>query len=228
MEWSKQLEMNNQLYRACVTQPADYGKMENLLKAGAQPLGSETVSCSDSESCLYSSIIGYYVADDDMSGDLYRITQLFLKYGMDISRPPLPYDDDWRLHPLWMCSFLGGDELLKTMRLLLENGLDADACEICCCHAYVDLMLINPVEMDYFDVFYKETIRKIMLFASFAHILHSSRYLQELFWYSRNSYPAEKFREWDMFYFAFEGAMIKILREDNGEEVWKFSIVIDP
>ncbi len=102
--------------------------------------------------------------------------------------------DAYILHPLWECAFSGGDALLKVIRLLLENGLDADSAGRCWGHAVFDLLLLADSEDEYWLDFYKETAQKIMLFASFDHVLNNDEDMQKLFWCSRNNYPTKEFR----------------------------------
>ncbi len=229
MAQNEQLSLNNQLYIACTTEPINYDKIGLLLNAGAQPLGIENVADSGYDGCLYTSIIEHYIDQKPMTDTLYRITQVFLEHGMVISQPPQPYDEDDLLHPLWECAFLGGEELLKVIRLLLENGLDADSAGRCWGHAIFDLIMIADPEEKYWHEFYEETARKIMLFASFDHVLDNDKDLQRLFWCGRNDYPTKEFRNWEKFDFVpGDPGMILIIRKDTREPVWKFSLVIDP
>ena len=94
----KEIELNKKLKEECSKDNIDYTIVEELLKQGADPLGGTEIGGWD----LLEHVYGELVEDsyDSNSINLPKITEVFLKYGMNIDNPRIPYDNDWSLNPL--------------------------------------------------------------------------------------------------------------------------------
>lgn len=77
-----EVELNNRLYEECLKDPLDCAKIEELLRQGANPLGAMAVSGWDLLAHVYGEVV--YELYDSFGKNLPRITELFLKHGMDI------------------------------------------------------------------------------------------------------------------------------------------------
>jgi len=127
-------QRNRTLLLACLAENPDYQYIEELLKQGANPLG-----CVSDQSCsedpVYCQIIDAYLdayqSLDIDCDDFPKITALFLQYGMDVSRPEMPYEECDACHPMWMFGFYGGKPMLTALRLLLDYGLNAASAGEC-------------------------------------------------------------------------------------------------
>ena len=121
-ERKQKLDLNMQLLEICRAETINYEKVEDLLRQGAEPLGYIVESDGWPDN-LYSAVQNHLYRGCDTGEDFYNITELFLRYGMDIGKPAVPYDRDWVLNPI--SSYLGvkNDCMLRTMRLLLDHGL---------------------------------------------------------------------------------------------------------
>ena len=85
-----------------------------------------------------------------------------------------------------------------------------------------------------------EAIRKIMLIASYPHVLQNDKDLQEVIWLKHNTYPTEAFRDYDAFSFEIDSgnwgeetpqvykSVVTIIEKKTGEKVWKFGFGLQP
>lgn len=81
----EEVDMNNKLYEECVKEEIDLNVIEELLKESADPLVATAVSAWGLLDHIYGDIL--CDTQDMLSKNLPEITELFLKYGMDISNP---------------------------------------------------------------------------------------------------------------------------------------------
>ena len=110
-----------ELLAVCSADVIDYKRAEELLQKGAEPLGYiEEIGWPDN---LYDSIIWGLYDGMDTKEDYYKITELFLRYGMDIAKPAVPYDHIDVMNPLYNYIGVKNDCMLRTLRLLLDHGL---------------------------------------------------------------------------------------------------------
>ena len=207
-----QIELNSQLLAACTADTVDYAHIEALLQRGAEPLGRVTVN--GEENNLYLEVVDHYInivegvwintedgpedeADYEAEGDpedFCRITELFLRYGMDISKPAIPYDDDDIVNPLWYFTFMSGEVVLKTLKLLLDHGLRAEDASECWVHEIMDFGISGDLCDPFsFEQFYSY-IRKLMLMASYPHVVNADPELRQEIWYDYNHYDLTRFR----------------------------------
>lgn len=95
----EELALNKKLYEECCKPEIDFAAVEELLKLGTDPLGTwENTEKWQCQFHIYEELVGD--SQDTESKDLPAITELFLKYVMDVTSPRVPYDGQNSLHPL--------------------------------------------------------------------------------------------------------------------------------
>lgn len=232
------VELNNKLLEACTTEKVDLNYIEELLKLGANPLGRVE---DHGDNNLYDVVLYHFLdkanyekADDS---DFFKMTDLFIKYGMDISNPEVPYDDSNVINPLWSFAFYDTETAMQVLKLLLDNGLDVESAGLCWSHELTDLGLPGfELEEDYDYQMAIETFRKVMLIASYPHIIDADEYLQKEIWFNENKYDITKFRNWNNFEYSIEPtegkelnrSIVRIFEKESKNEVWKFGFEISP
>ena len=216
----------------------DYGSVESLLKRGAMPLGK--VTSGGYENNLYEEVIDYLFCNEETTEDFYKITNWFLHYGMDISKPSVPYDGDNILNPLWTFAFPSNDIVLRTLKLLLDNGLSADDAGECWRHAISDFVNIyGDLTTEYEYEIYYDYIRKLMLITSYPHVLNVDDFLKDEIWYLYNDYDVINFRNWEAFYFKIDTSycekhpevyksIVTIIEKSTEKAVWRFGVGLKP
>lgn len=233
-EEPSQEDLNRDLVSACTAKEADFTQIERLLQQGAQPLGAID-DCGDRD-LVYNAVIEEYFDEDDVErfDQLYRITELFLQYGMDFSKPAIPYDS-WLgcIHPLWHFAFFHTNAVLKVLKLMLDRGMDAEAAGKCWGHDLTDLSIASLDENDNIHKYIENELARLMLFASYPHVLNNDPDLQAEIQMSRNNYAPVNFRNWEKFYYKVDtsqrpdttrlsGIIITIFERGTGKEVWQF------
>lgn len=248
------LALNARLLAACTTDlfHPDYALIDALLSEGAQPLGRVTDEYGD-PSCPYTGIVEAFLdhASDKVCPPepLYKMTELFLRHGMDISKPDASFyieETGDKLHPLWLFAFESYDLLLPTLRLLLDNGLRAEDAAECWNHIAVDYTFASEsFDKTSDDTSKGESIReevaKIMLIASYPHILDADEDLRSFIWYDYNdkNYDLTRFREWDDFVCTVDTShcdgepetarsVVTLVEKASGRAVWTFGFGITP
>ena len=231
-------ELNSKLLTACMADDLDYEHIESLLKRGAEPLGKVIqYGCPNN---LYDEVVNHFFINDDTPEDFYRITELFLRYGMDISKPSIPYDGNDVLNPLWTFAFPSNECVLRTLKLLLDHGLGANDAGECWGHAIFDLVNVDGALSDPYDYeMYSDYIRKLMLIASYPHVLNADEDLRKEIWYDYNQYDLMRFRNWGDFSFVVDTShcerrpevyksIVTIIEKSSGKAVWKFGVCLNP
>ncbi|MBQ4543760.1 MAG: hypothetical protein IJA19_06295 [Clostridia bacterium] len=230
-------ELNNKLLEACTSEKIDLLHIEELLKAGAKPLG-RVEDYGDNN--LYDAVLHHFInltygGDTTDDSDFLKITELFIKYGMDISIPEVPYDGGDVINPLWSFAFYHTDTASQVLALLLDNGLDADSAGEYWCHDLTDLGFAEyKVNNKWQCEMAVEVFKRLMLIASYPHILDNDEDLKREIWYKENNYDVTRFRNWDNFEYSFEPtdgnrlnkSIVKIFEKDTKREVWKFGFEI--
>ncbi len=231
-------ELNADLLAACTSDNIDYERIESLLMHGAEPLGK--VVPYGFQNNLYDEVVDHLFCNDDTPEDLYQITELFLRYGMDISKPAIPYDGDNVLNPLWTFAFPSNECVLRTLKLLLDHGLSADDAGECWGHAIFDLVNIDGELSDPYELeMYNDYIRKLMLIASYPHVLNADKELRDEIWYDYNSFDLVRFRKWEDFDFEVDTShcqrhpevyrsVVTIIEKASRKPVWKFGVCLKP
>ena len=230
-------ELNQFLLDECLEEKPNYQRIEALLKNGANPLGTvqSAGNCSD---IVFCNIVDQYIDFD--SEAFPKITELFLKNGMDVSTPDVAYEDCGESNPLWMFAFHSGEYALQTLRLLLDYGLDADSARECWDHILFDYYNCwGDLEDEFCYEMLYDAIRKIMLIASYPHVLQNDNALQKVIWLECNNYDLNAFRNWNDYSFDIDSSywieapqvyksIVTIIEKATGKKVWKFGFGIEP
>lgn len=239
-EKKKTLVLNMQLLEECLADTINYEKAEELLRRGAEPLGY--VEDDGWPNNLYSVVLNYLYDRQYTGEDFYKITELFLRYRMDIAEPAIPYDREWVLHSI--STFLGvkNDCMLRTMRLLLDHGLKAeDAAMGWVCQIEDLLNTFWSFRDPTLQAEFPDYVRMLMLTASYPHVLKTDDCLQEDIWYeyNHNRCPVEIFNEWDWYDIDVDTSkcegvpqlhrsLINLREKATGKIVWTFGIHLLP
>lgn len=231
-------DLNEQLLTACTKGEINFDEVESLLQRGANPMGK--VIAEKEINNLYDALWMHFADSEGMNTVFPKLTKLFLHYGMDIDKPEVPYDDNV-INPLWNFAFYSeGNGILETLRFLLDYGLSAESAGECWGHILFDsLDVYGKLEDDFcYEMLYQD-IRKIILFASYPHVLNNDQDLQNVIWLNQNDYDPRNFRELENFRFSIDTSrcqgepevyrsLVTIIEKSTGNAVWTFGFGIDP
>ena len=224
--------MNNKLYEDCQKEESDFALIEELLKQGADPMGPTDGHGWGLLDHIYGELVRSAEPDDALLQNIPRITELFLRYGMDISSPRIPYDDENSISPLFC--FPENEIGIITLKLLLDAGLDASSVAEFWSTATFDqynVCQFDPNDEEWHDMFVW-MMKMIMLVASYDHVLQDDEGLYETVGCSYNTYDIHNFRNWDNYYYVFDTSrcerypelyksVVKIYDVETDKEVWK-------
>jgi len=180
-----------ELYRACLEEPPDWDRIGSLLALGTDPLEY---------------IYGELLCDlaEEECGRLFRITELFLRHGMDIDRPRIPYDGENILNPMWSFAFFINGQSLYLLKLLLDSGLSAQSAGLMWTHAVSDALDAAKADPNsepcWRDTFIR-VVKMLLLCASYDHILNNDRELRQLIGCGCGLH---RFRRWDDYIVVFD------------------------
>ncbi|MCR5575413.1 MAG: hypothetical protein K6F56_00200 [Oscillospiraceae bacterium] len=235
-------EINQQLLIACTEELSGrykYERIESLLKQGAEPMGIIKGEYDELNN-LYGEVVEYHSLYYFEYDRLFEITKLFCRYGMDISKPSIPYDNANILNPVWSFTILMDDGALPILKYLLDRGLDIESARACWYHA-VEYWFFGNGEMEREDRRKQvlSDLRKIMLIASYPHILENDEFLQETIWLPDNSYDVKKFRDWSKFTINVDSSrcgpvpyvcksVFTFSEIESGNAVWKLGFGLTP
>lgn len=232
-------KLNTKLFEICTSEPVDYDEAENLLKLGAEPLG-EVESYGGLSDNLYGKLVSWFQYRDGPCEDLYKVTELFLKYGMDIASPAVPYDDDEAVHPLCWFAYGTDEVVLKTLKLLLDHGLRAEDAAQCWLKEIADYVDVygDLDDSESLEGFYGY-LKKLMLFASYPHVLNADESLRREIWYDVNDYDVSRFRDCDGYNYNVDfvlcnkrpevyRSIVTATEKATGKSVWKFGVCLTP
>lgn len=229
----EEIELNKKLYEECQKESIDFDLVEELLKKGADPLGPTSGQGWGLLDHIYGELVGPEANfHDRYLPHLPKITELFLKYGMDVSSPRIPYDDDNSLHPLFC--LIENKYGIESLKHLLDAGMDADSASWFWSTAIFDQFNVcndDPNDDELYDRFVW-MMKMIMLVASYDHILKDDESLQKTVGYAYNTYDIYKFRNWDDYRYVFDTSrcerhsqlyqcVVKIFDVQTDTEVWK-------
>lgn len=191
---------------------------------------------------LYFAAIDDLIDNEETMVDLYRITELFSRYGLDISAPSVPYDDENVIHPLTVFSHADGEYALKGLKILLDHGLRAEDAAWCWMQEICDYTDVwGELEDEYAFEMYCDYIRKLMLIASYPHVLNADENLRKEIWYDYNcsGYDVKRFRNWNDYSFEVDTShcecgpevyksVVTIIEKLSGTPVWMFGVCLLP
>ncbi len=241
-----QRELDQRLFRACTAQPVRLDEAEALLRQGARPLGAFTLSGywdemylddEDYADNVYTAVLGCLLSGKETAPAVYDVTALFLRYGMDLEKPAIGYDGGEHPHPLACLALPSGGAGLKTLSLLLENGLSAEQAAVCWKRAVSDLpLLCEGADDPFVGELLCDCAGKLLLTASFPHVLQADAALRETIWYGRNDFDPARFRDWEAFSVepgpvpceSAALALLTIREKDTDTPVWRFRIGVKP
>lgn len=232
----EEVDLNNRLYEECSKEILNIKAIEELLKQGADPLGATSTSGWGLLYHIYGEILRD--SQDSKSINIPTITKMFLKSGMDIDNPRVPYDDSDSINPMWMFAFVMNENSIYALEMLLDNGLSADSVGEMWGHATCDILNIScgdPCNDEFWNHECTWLMKMMMLCASYDHVLNNDEYLRRFIDYSHNNYDLHKFRKWNDFYYVFDtsrckgkpelrGSVVKIYEAKSNKEVWEIDI----
>ena len=235
MYTAEEVELNNRLYEECMKDEPDFALIEELLCQGADPLGATAVEGYGISVHVYGEIAAE--SQDNLSKNVPAITELFLKHGMDIDHPRIPYDDGDSQHPMWDFAFAMNKNSICALRMLLDNGLSWEAAAKMWDHAVVDMSLseFDPENDEFWNYQCIWLMKHIMLCASYDHIINADEVMGEFICLEHNDYDLHKFRQWNDYIYHFDtsfcgekpgfiGAVVHISDAVSGKEVWTMGI----
>lgn len=226
-----QFTLNQELLEAA--KGCDLIKVEELLRQGADPLGSPDVN--DQDGCILSELFCSSVDDEKIADMMPELLRLFFAHGMDIAARNIPGDDENNINPLWDLAFVSTGSGLKILQVLLEHGLDCLSAEILVEHIFIDMELCDGCNVD--DEWWRESwscsLKMVMLAASYPHILENSTYIADCISLAENDAARiSSFRDWDHFTYQIDlstcdniphglrSATVRIKDTETGEIVW--------
>lgn len=235
-----EIELNKKLFEECQKEEIDFTIVEELLQQGADPIGPTAGEGWGLLEHIYGELICYY--QEEIGENFSKLTELFLKYGMDVSKPRIPYDGENSSHPMWDFAFMYSEDSITALKMLFDNGLDADSYAECWGHDTFDLINIDcgdPINDDFWNEACTWTMKTIMLAASYDHILDNDEDLRKFIWFDYNAYDVHKFRQWEEFEYVFEQtkhqersefyrSLVRIYEKESKKEVWKIGICLKP
>lgn len=223
----EEVALNKELYSECMKVSPDFEKVEDLLRRGADPLGATAASGWGLLEHIYGEIIFDLSCEIEpgvkpgSEANLPKITELFVKYGMDVDHPKVPYDGDNSMNPLWVLAFLPNEFGTAALRILLDHGLSADSAAECWDHALFDHFNI----VSYHPEEYTWVWKMIMLVASYERILSEDESVRHLTGPEHNKSDVRAFREWDGFEYEFlSDRDINIYEKKTGALYWRIRL----
>lgn len=233
----EEIELNRQLKEECSKGDVNFAIVEEFLKRGADPLGGAEWGGWDLLEHLYGEIIAD--SRDSNSNHLPKLTELFLKYGMDVDFPRIPYDEHDSLNPIWFFTFAVNENSASALKLLLDHGLSADSFAEFWCHSITDFCHVacgDPENDEFWNFECVWTFKMILLGASYDRILENDEGLRELIRCNSNSSDVHMFRSWDDFEYRFDtshcprrpelyGSVLHIYAKKTGKEVWTIDVI---
>lgn len=238
----EEIELNKKLYEECFKEVIDFEKVEDLLKQGADPLGpTEGYGWG-----LLEHIYGEIVSEAQFEGNAHlpQLTELFLKYNMDVDHPRVPYDGGNSINPLWDLGLCLNENSIITLKMFLDRGVSVDSFDQFWSTAMGDLIDVecgDPVGNEFWNEACTLSLKATMLAASYDYLLNANEHLRKFIGYSYNSYDTYKFRDWNAFLYELDTShckrysghpelyksVVTIYEIESGEEVWKFGVYLD-
>lgn len=233
----EEIELNKKLYAECSKDKIDFATVEELLKQEADPLGGTAEYGWFLLDHIYGEIVCASQYNDSIN--LPQITELFLKYGMDIDNPRIPYDDVGNsTNPLWDFGFVTNENAIFALKMLLDEGISVESFGEFVEHTFDDLINSDcgdPVNDEFWNHTCVWTMKMIMLAASYDNILCNYKGLQIRIGYSYNDYDIHRFKEWNNYYYEFDTSrcenypelyksVIRIYDVQTRKEVWKIGV----
>ena len=233
---SEEIELNKKLLEECSKADIDYTVVEELLKQGADPLGGTAVGGWGILEHIYGELVNDSQENDSVN--LPKITELFLKYGMDIDNPRVPYDYDNSVNPLWYYSFVPNENSTAALKMLLDHGLSADSFAEFWGHSTFNYFNIGSGDPENDAAWNKEfiwTFKMLLLGATYDKVFNDDDEIGEFLCCDCNTSDIHIFRNWNDFEYHFDtslckrypellGSIIHIYSKKTGDEVWTIGV----
>ena len=226
---TREIDLNQQLLDECTKPHPNFAHIEDLLQQGADPLG-----VSMQEECVYSQIIA--CREDWGHSYLPQMTEMFLRYGMDIDNPRVPFDKLDRCNPFEYFALGVDDNIIESMALLLDSGVSAESAENFWNMGISDLIYCDsaiPQEDEECNERYTNLMKGIMFCASYKHIIDNNDSIRKIIDYAKNDFDVKKFRKWNDFEYKMFGVRedhivmknlnVQIYEKSSGQKVWEFN-----
>ncbi len=230
-----QFELNKALFHAVIA--CNYEETEQLLRAGADPLGSTDET--DPNEHLLGELFCRMQDNEALEAAFPKFLELFYAHGMNIASRGLPTNDGNNIHPLWMLAFCQTESGLNVLHTMMEHGLDRDSAEVLVDHILMDMEMCDGCEIE--DAWWMEStvcgLKMVMLIASYPILLNQSTYIQSCIELEKND--AQKlplFRNWNDFDYhvdistctnvpyGLQNATLTIRDPKSKKTVWTLSI----
>ena len=230
-----QFELNKALLDAVTA--CGYEKAEQLLRSGADPLGSADETAPAEH--LLGQLFLEMQSNDDLAAAFPKFLELFYGHGMDIAAHNIPTDDGDNIHPLWNLAFCQTEAGLRALHTMLEHGLDCDSAEVLVDHILLDMEMCDgcEVEEDWWMESTAYGLKMVMLIASYPNLLDQSAYIRSCIELEKNNAKMlPMFRNWNNYDchidlstctnipHGLRDAALTIRDRKSGEAVWSFSI----
>ena len=237
----EEIKLNQELYNAVTAFYFNLESVEDLLKQGANPLGSLDDSkdtcvftemlCDASDHMSSQGVLDYEIARDR----LVNTVRLFLDYGM-LEKLYVDSEDNSKYLPLWEMQFCCCRDAAISLKMILDAGYRGKSLE-----DFIEHLLVDARHVDCFDINDEEYAyhiewgsRMIMLIASYSDFMESSEYTQSCIEVENNDIAViKKFRNFDAYSYTFvmnedmcdENPILATLYiSDKSEEIWSFNI----
>ncbi len=229
-----QFELNKALFHAVIA--CNYEETEQLLRAGADPLGSTDET--DADEHLLGELFCRMQDNDDLANAFPKFLELFYAHGMNIAEHKI-LEDSSSGCPLWDLAFCQTEAGLNVLHTMLEHGLDCDSAEVLVDHILMDMEMCDGCEIE--DAWWMEGtvcgLKMVMLIASYPILLNQSTYIQSCIELEKND--AQKlplFRNWNDFDYhvdistctnvpyGLQNATLTIRDPKSKKTVWTLSI----
>lgn len=233
----EEIELNKKLYEECQKESINFHTVEELLKKGADPLGPTQGGEWDECEHVYDEILSITMHERE---NIPRLTELFLKYGMDVDHPRVEYDGA-DANPLWSLGLALDEYSLETLKLFLDHGISVNSFGMFWSTAMGDLIDVtcgDPVGDEFWNKACILSLKATMLAASYDYILNEYEHLRNFIGYSFNDYDVHKFSNWNDFTYEFDTShckrrpelyqsVVTIYEAESKKAVWKFGVYLD-
>ncbi len=233
---AEEIELNKKLFDECTKETIDFGAVEALLKQGTDPLGPTEADGLSLLEHVYGEVVTESQNNDSV--DLPKVTELFLKYGMDIDHPRIPYDDSDSINPMWGFAFVTNENAIHALKLLLDKNISADSFGKFWGHSIGDLVQIpcgDPAKDEFWNYVCTWALKMLMLGASYDHIFNGDDTIREFICYDYNDYDLHNFRDWNRYDYRFDTShcekspelyrsFVYIHDKENGKKVWTIAV----
>lgn len=232
----EEVTLNRKLYEECVKDQPDWNIAEQLLQQGADPLGATAISGWGLLEHVYNELA--FESQFSKSVNLPSITELFLKYKMDVEKPRVPYDDENSIHPLWTFAFLMNENAILALKMLLDHNLSNDGVAEMWDHILKSLYHLESGDPNHDDWNYEYTwmMKTLMLCISYNHVFEGdAEYYREWLGCDYNHpYDLHKFRNWNDFDYVFDTSygrgspdmcqtIVRIYEKGSQKEIWRIA-----